>query len=381
MDVFRAPTLPIRLGHEPRQLARDVRRRGENPQIARPLIDRPGPDLRLRQMIEDERLLRKPGHELRRHRQMARVDQDVVGQVELAQRCNPPAEGRTQQEPVVGLGLDDMPHAHQLRMRRRPREPHADVIGLQIDPPHDAGHERIPIRQIQQPTSLLFGLTHLNGNRSSNSSLLHLDAEIVGHEVPPQRAHRLVNPAVLARVVAPEVLVAVDAQRATSYVLRAHVLLVRRPTSNVLRAHVLRAGCPRAYRATPCVLRNVQCPHLRATSHVLGAHVPIVLRPACYETCKSSSPCYVLRAGCPRAYRATSCVLRNVQVLISCYVLRAGCPRAYRATSCVLRNVQCAHLRATSYVLGAHVRSTSHVSTKSTSARSTSNVSHVARGT
>ena len=92
------------------------------PQIARPGIDRAGADVRLRQMIQYERLAVELRHEIGRDREMPRVDQDVVRQAEVAESRDPAAEVGAKQEAIVGLGLHDVTNADELRMRRHPLE-------------------------------------------------------------------------------------------------------------------------------------------------------------------------------------------------------------------------------------------------------------------
>ena len=64
----------------------------------RPGIDLAALDRRLGQMIEHETLPRKPLDEFGRHRKMFRVDQNVVGEIELFQHRNATKKIRLQQE-------------------------------------------------------------------------------------------------------------------------------------------------------------------------------------------------------------------------------------------------------------------------------------------
>ncbi len=65
---------------------------------------------------------------------------------------------------AVGLGLHDVPQAHELRMVRESANLRLDVRRLQIDPADDASDERVLIGQRQQPARLLQRLADLDGD-------------------------------------------------------------------------------------------------------------------------------------------------------------------------------------------------------------------------
>ena len=151
MELFRLPSIPIRLGHEPRQFAEHVRKFREPSQSALPVADLSRSNLRLRQVIEDEPIPVETGRRLCRRIEVLRINQDVVGEVEIAEQRNAPAERRPEHEPIVGLRLHDVPNANELRMARKPFQLGPDIVRLEIDPPDDAGDKGIRVGQIEQP--------------------------------------------------------------------------------------------------------------------------------------------------------------------------------------------------------------------------------------
>ncbi len=142
-EICRRPSRPVRFGHQARHLAPHIPGLCELADVPLPFPNLARADLRLRQMIEDEPLAREPRHELDGSRQMPRINKDVVGEVEILEQRDAPAERRPQQKAIVGLGLHDVPHADKLGMRRELRQLCRDIVGLQIDPAHDRRDERV----------------------------------------------------------------------------------------------------------------------------------------------------------------------------------------------------------------------------------------------
>ena len=104
-----------------------------------------------------------------------------------------------------------MPDAHQLAMRRHAANLRLDVGCPQIDPTHHAGDERVLVGERQQPPRLLQRLPHLHRDTGVDADRIHLDAQIGRKEIPAERRHARVDPPVLRGVVAPEMLVRIDA--------------------------------------------------------------------------------------------------------------------------------------------------------------------------
>ena len=79
-------------------------------------------------MIEDEGLLREILRQTDGGLELLRVDQDVVGQTEGGQLRDAALEILAEHEVVVGLFLDDVPDADELRVRGETGEVFLDAI-------------------------------------------------------------------------------------------------------------------------------------------------------------------------------------------------------------------------------------------------------------
>src|SRR5712691_9051427 len=142
---------------------------------------------------------------------MATIHKDVVREAELREQRQAAAERRPEQKPFVGLALHDVAHADEPAMNGEPFELRACVGRLQVDPAHDAGNEGMRVGERQEPARLLDRLPRLHGNARVESGASHLTLRLRRQRVAPQRCQALVYPAVLGRVVLPEMLVRVDA--------------------------------------------------------------------------------------------------------------------------------------------------------------------------
>ena len=76
--------------------------------------------------------------ELYRHRQVARIDKDVVGEPGLRGRGDAAQELRAQQEALVRLALDDVAQAHQAGPAGQDLDLRGRVRRLKVHPAHDA---------------------------------------------------------------------------------------------------------------------------------------------------------------------------------------------------------------------------------------------------
>src|SRR6185436_12686064 len=79
--------------------------------------------------------------------------------------------------------------------------------------------ERVRLGERQQPPRFLEGLPHLHGHARVEPATPHLAFGVCRQEVAPQPGHRLVDPAVLDRVVSPEMLMSVDTRHGPRPVL------------------------------------------------------------------------------------------------------------------------------------------------------------------
>src|SRR5438094_4193406 len=163
-------------------------------------------------MIEDEAMPREPPHELDRDRKVPRIDEDVVGEAELLQQSDAPPEVGSQQEAVVGLALHDVPHADEPRVIPKTLELRAGLRRAQVDPADDARYEGVALGQVEQPRGLLKAVLRLDGHAGREPGLRQERGQIGRQEIALESAHALVDPAVLLRVVFPEVLMRVDAR-------------------------------------------------------------------------------------------------------------------------------------------------------------------------
>ena len=80
------------------------------------------------------------------------------------------------------------------------------VVGLEIDPPDDSGHERIRLGELEQPSRFFERLASLHCDTGIDGGAIHLSPGVSRQKIPAQRGHRVVDPAVVAGRVAPEML-------------------------------------------------------------------------------------------------------------------------------------------------------------------------------
>ena len=75
---------------------------------------------------------------------------------------------------------------------------------------YDAADEGMLAREVKQPAGLVQRLPRLNRDRPRDTRSIHFTFRVCRQEVAADRRHRVVDPWVLHRIVAPEMLVAVD---------------------------------------------------------------------------------------------------------------------------------------------------------------------------
>jgi hypothetical protein len=213
-DFCKCPATPVRFRHQSRELAPHVRMRRQRTEIALPFEDPSGANLWLGKVIEDEGLTLAPRDEFRGDRQVTRINQDVVGQTEFFELRDPTAEVIAQEKSIVRLSLHDVPDTYKFRVRRKALQLGPDVVRLQINPADHAGDARVLVRELQQPACFFQRLSRLNRDAGVHSSALHLPLELPREKVPSENRHGSIDPVVLRRLVAPEVLMSVDAHPA-----------------------------------------------------------------------------------------------------------------------------------------------------------------------
>src|SRR5262245_49162977 len=80
----------------------------------------------------------------------------------------------------------------------------------QIDPSHNAGDDRVMLGQFEEPSCFVQRLSRLYRNASLKVITREFIFQILGCEIPAKRAHGFVDPAILASIVLPEMLMCVD---------------------------------------------------------------------------------------------------------------------------------------------------------------------------
>src|SRR5260370_32238067 len=104
-------------------------------------------------MIQNEALAREASHELRRHRKMLGIDEQVVGEIKLFKQRNAPEEFRLQQESIVWFALHDVANPNQLGVSCKSFQLRTDVGGPQIHTSDATQNERSGWRPFDEPSS------------------------------------------------------------------------------------------------------------------------------------------------------------------------------------------------------------------------------------
>ena len=144
---------------------------------------------------------------------MATIYEDVVGEIELFEQRQPGDERGPHEKALVGLRLRDVADAYELRVARERLEIGARATRLQIHPADDARDEGMRVGEREQPPRLVERVRRLHRDALGETGALQRRREIGGKKIAAQRRHPVVYPAVLRGVVAPEMLVRVDARR------------------------------------------------------------------------------------------------------------------------------------------------------------------------
>src|SRR6266576_2643824 len=115
-------------------------------------------------MIQNEALAREASRELRRHRKMLGIDEQVVGEIKLFKQRNAPEEFRLQQESIVWFALHDVANPNQLGVSCKGFQLRTDVRGPQIDPSDHTQNERSFCAKFEEPSSLIHFLSRPPGD-------------------------------------------------------------------------------------------------------------------------------------------------------------------------------------------------------------------------
>lgn len=162
-------------------------------------------------MVEDEALVGEACGELGGDGEMAGINKDVVGKIEFGESGNAAEKVGMEEEAVVGLALDNVADADEMRIESELGEIVAERGRAEIDPANDAGDERESRGEFEQPKGFLNGLASLNGNAALKTGGEKKRMKIRGEEVAAKRGEGVVDPGVFEGIVAPEVLMSVNA--------------------------------------------------------------------------------------------------------------------------------------------------------------------------
>ena len=163
-------------------------------------------------MVEHEELVLELVDQVQGHREVAREQQQIVRELDFPEPPDAAAKLRPQHEAVVGLVVNHVTHAHQLRMAREALELRGQLAGAEVDPAHDALDRSVALGKRQQPLGLRERLPGLYCDRAVEAGRLKQRGELLGQIVAPQCGHRVRHPDMLGGIVVPEVLMGVDAQ-------------------------------------------------------------------------------------------------------------------------------------------------------------------------
>ncbi len=184
-----APAAPVGLGDHAGELAGDVGERGEGAQAGRPGIDSVVADVGLGDVIEDEALVRESARELERGGELARVDEDVVGEIERGEGGDAALEVGAEHEVVVGLVLHDVADAAEFLVHGEASELVADVDRAEVDPADHAADEVVLRRELEQPLRLGDVLLRLDCDRAIECGRAEERGEVIGQEVAFEGGH------------------------------------------------------------------------------------------------------------------------------------------------------------------------------------------------
>lgn len=190
---------------------------GQTLEVRAPGLELVGPHVRLAQVVEHEALRGAALDQLDRCGQLTRMDQQVVGQVELREQAQAAPEVGAQQEGVVGLVLGDVAQAHQARVVLEALELTARIARRQVHPADHTGDRVVCIGEFEQPGRFHKARARLHGHAAVQPMLLQERRQVARQEVALQYAHTRTDPGVLLGRVAPEVLVGIDAHGRPGY--------------------------------------------------------------------------------------------------------------------------------------------------------------------
>ena len=179
--------------------------------IALPITDETVFDEGLGDVIEHKGLLRKSLDELNGDGNMPRVEQQIIAKAVSLKRRQPAQEVATEHEAVVGFVVHDVADADQARVRGIALQLHLDVIGAHVQPADHAANPIVFVRQLQQEVGLLRDLARLHGHGAIDVGRGEQRLHVGWHVIDLQRAAVAGHPGVICGVVAPKMLMRINA--------------------------------------------------------------------------------------------------------------------------------------------------------------------------
>ena len=172
------------------------------------------------------------------------------------------------------------------------------LLHIRIDERHptdDALDERVLRRELAEPARLVERLPRLHADHAVDAELLSILAlQIVRQEIAAQHRHRIVDPAVLGRVIAPKMLMGVDLHDNLAAVLAPRSANRTEPTrtDNLSRAAPLLSRTPRT-AAAPASTTAATFSWIRSACDVLSATAttPGTESPNWTHACIGEMPC------------------------------------------------------------------------------------------
>src|SRR5207302_1451220 len=236
--IFFLPLLPVGFGRQTGELAINVWVGGN-------FLHQNGPagamaefDLGFGEMVDDERLFRKAPDEFERRVQLFRIDENVVGEAEMAQAGDAAEELFADEEPIVGLGLGEVAKTAELFKLRKEMHSLGDLRRAQINPADYAGDACIALGKLQQEQGFVLRLVGLDDDGGVDVVCMALRVEMFGEIIAFQDGHFVGDPRVARGIVIPEVLVRIDSHWQKLIVISVHF-------SKRLRKQLPRTACLR----------------------------------------------------------------------------------------------------------------------------------------
>ena len=204
---------PVRpgFGHEPRQLARDARTSRQRRDAARPRLPFALRDVRLAAVVDDHGKVGMAVEHAQQRRQLRRLDQRVEAKAEARERRQRAIHVVPQDPLGVGKVLQHRADRFQQRVAREADERRHGIRGREIDPADDALDQTIArARHFEQELGFGNGRRRLHEHGRVDAGGRQQRPQVVEREIAVDRRERRRQPAVVATVEAPDMVMRVD---------------------------------------------------------------------------------------------------------------------------------------------------------------------------